>query len=453
MAVFQVDPEASLGLFAKAAKLGHAKAMIRLGHCHQTGTGTYRSRKQALMWYKKSVEAGNLSAQYQIGFMYETGEKNIPPDYGQAIEWYEKALHQQSLKACAGLARIYASGNDPAFHDGEKATKYAAILVRKDPQDAEGYDLLAAAYARNLEFDNAVKAVSQAAAVSSLDAVESLRQRKDEYKTGCPFPAIATDAWILQAAEQGSMWAMLKLARRHGDILDEMYDLAKSRHWYEQAVEDGSKEAQVRLGMLYRRGAGGPKDLPKAFWCFSDAAEAEVEAAYAPLARMYVGGKGVRCNTELAREWYGKAMQSGNKSISSEFSALRTLGSRVDEQSGHELYLKGKGFAESGIQPDGKVASLPSRTSRVFALYWVAAEKGHVAAMQAIAEMYFYGPTYFERDSEPNQKSGGIRTNYRKAMGWYEQLRQNGITPPEYGLCQEFYLEELRNRRTREKGR
>lgn len=440
-------------LFSKAAKKGHAESMIRLGHCYQTGTGGSPSENQALVWYKKSVEAGNPAAEVQIGFIYETGGRALPPDFKLAIEWYEKAAEHHSLKACAGLARIYASASNPSFHDGPKAIKYAAVLTDKNSRNAESFDLLAAACARNLQFDQALKAASEAVALSPLEEAEMRRKQREAYKSGQPFPPVATDDWMQQAAQQGSMWAILSLAERYSDLLDESYDPEQARTWYSKAVEDGSKEAMVPLGKLCRQGAGGPVNNPKAFWCFSEAAEAGVTTAYAPLARMYVGGGGVRCSAELARKWYAAALESGNKKVAQESSAVRQLGVLLEEQTGPELYERGERFAESGLRPEGKVTPLPARTSRVFALYWIAAEKGDTDAMQAVAEMYFYGPAYFVRDTEPGQKNGGIAISYAHALDWYEQLHRKEITLPEYAQSQKRYLEELKKKQAREKGR
>jgi len=452
LVVLKTDPKAAQCLFMKAAKRGHIPSMIRVGYCYQLGTGVRQDSWHALNWYKKSVESGDPSAEYTIGFMYEKGDRRVHQDYVQAIEWYEKALQHHSLKACAGLARIYASSSDPQFHDGEKAIKYATVLVKRDLKDADGLALLAAAYARNIEFDKAVKAITRSAAVSALADMELRHQRKEEYKLGCPFPAECTDAWLLQAADQNSIWAMLRLAARYNDEIGEMFDRSKARYWYEKALEKGSNEALVPLGKLYAVGRGGAVDEKKAFQYFSTAAKAEIMAAYAPLARMYVGGKGVRSDFELAQIWYDKASKSGDRSASYEASCLRTLRGIPSDVPAKELYVQGKSFADSGNQLGRGTASFSERTSRVFAFYWIAAEKGNTDAMQALAEMYFYGPCYFVRDTKPEQKNGGIKTNYERALFWYEQLEKEGITPPEYEQCKTLYAQELAELRERRNG-
>ena len=145
-------------------------------------------------------------------------------------------------------------------------------------------------------------------------------------------------------------------------------------------------------------------------------------------------------------------MASDKKNLP-EVNAVRHLGAMINDLSGKELFERGRRLAEDGLSPEGKEVSLNARTTRVFSFYWVAAEKGDPEAMQALAEMYFYGLAYFVRDTEPGQKNGGIPINYKKALDWYEQLHRKGITPPEYALSKERHLEELKKKRAKEKGR
>ena len=168
---------------------------------------------------------------------------------------------------------------------------------------------------------------------------------------------------------------------------------------------------------------------------------------------MYVGGKGVRSDFKMAREWYTKAREAGDRSSSKGLASLQSVRGIPSEVPAKELYVQGKSFADSGNQLGRGTASFSERTPKVFSLYWIAAVKGNPEAMQALAEMYFYGSRYFVRDSKPEQKNGGIKTNYRRALFWYEQLEQKGITPPEYEQCKTLYAQELDELRTQKKAR
>ncbi|WP_372807172.1 tetratricopeptide repeat protein [Pontiella sp.] len=452
MTVFKIDPEAAMSLFQKSAKLGHTESMLRIGHCFETGTGTASNPKTAVQWYKKSVEAGNPAALVQIGSLYESDNKKFPPDYAEAIDWYEQAVtNTASLKACAGLARIYAACPDPTFHNGPKALLYATVLAKKEPDNPESFDLLAAAYMRNLEFANALKAASKAILLSPLDEAADRRARRETYENGVPFPAVATDEWIQEAAELQSMWAMLKLADAYNDLLAEGHNPELARLWYEKAAENGDLQAQVQLGTMCYHGIGGDVNFEKAFWCFGEAAQADVAEAYAPLARMYVGGKGVRSDFKLAKEWYQRAVDAGEKNgIQNEFSAIRQLDKLQDAPTADALYEAGRLLERNGdAKPDGTKMTYSMLTSRIYSYYWVAAELGSTDAMRAVAEMHFYGPRYFVREGLLDKKNGGLAVNFAKALEWYEELARKGILLPEYARAKEGHLQELAARRAK----
>ena len=165
-AVYKTDPAQAFGLFVQAADAGNVSAMVGVGHCYETGTGTVTN-------------------------------------HAKAIDWYEKAVDHNSLKACEGLAHIYATCSDPQFHDGEKAVKYASVVARKKSHDAEALSLLAAAYARNMEFDKAVEVNDQACtSARSASLVTELRRRdKFYYANGIAYPASAKQEAIVLALE------------------------------------------------------------------------------------------------------------------------------------------------------------------------------------------------------------------------------------------------------------
>lgn len=448
MAVMKVDPGASLGLFIQAAKKGHVEAMVRLGYLYQTGSGTARNRKAALLWYTKAAAAGNTRVFFEIGNIYETGGNKNPPDYVAAIEWYEKGITHQSLKSCEALSRMYASGPDSAFHDGKKALKYASLLVRKDSGNATYFDLLAAAYARDIDFPNARKAAAKAISLSSLEEAPVRRERKVAYDTGQPFPAIATDAWIIEAARQDSMWAMMQLAGLHGDLLGAFYDPAYARSWYEKAAEDGNPDALLKLGHMCFHGEGGDVNMKKAFWCFYTASEAEKVKAYAPLARMYVGGKGTGQDFDKALEWYRKAIQAGLGKYNTQAKALKQGAGKISHLSPEELYAEAQRIiSDDHVDKKGTAPTYSKKTGLIIPYVWLAAEQENTDAMKQLADMYYYGKRYFVRDGALDKNSGGIDPNYSRALDYYEQLTRRGIDCPEMESCKELYLIELKDRR------
>jgi TPR repeat protein len=231
-AVYRDDPAKACALFVQAAEAGNVSAMVGAGHCFEVGAGS------------------------EINFI-------------KAVEWYEKAVQHNSLKACKGLARIYASCPDPEFNNGEKAVKFATPVARKNPRDASSLSLLAAAHARNMEFDEALKVGKKAASVAEgLDESKKLKAQLECLRAGEPIPAKATVAWIMQATEAGSLWAIIEIAPLYGDPASDLYDTRKALALYQQAIDAGRVDQSLFMGDLYFDGKGEFLDLELAGKCY-----------------------------------------------------------------------------------------------------------------------------------------------------------------------------------------
>ena len=56
-----------------------------------------------------AAEQGDASAQFNLGFMYATGE-GVPQDYQEALKWYRLAAEQGHAQAQYNLGFMYADG-------------------------------------------------------------------------------------------------------------------------------------------------------------------------------------------------------------------------------------------------------------------------------------------------------------------------------------------------------
>ncbi|MEI6892002.1 MAG: tetratricopeptide repeat protein [Pontiella sp.] len=262
---------------------------------------------QALKLFEQAAEAGNVSAMVGAGHCYETGT-GAAIDYAQAIRFYDLAVKQNSLKACEGLARIYASCPEPAFHDGEKAVKYASVLTRKNARSSEMLSLLAAAYSRNFDFKTAQQSQLKAIRYATEGQVEEMRKRMLQYKEGKPVPPIATDRWIFKAAGLGIPWALYKA----GVLSQEKQEEELAVVWYTKAVAAGSVDAAIVLGdghTLYKHGLRLFKSDPvQALKLFEQAAEGGNVSAMVGAGHCYETGMGTKIDYARAIDWYEEAI-------------------------------------------------------------------------------------------------------------------------------------------------
>jgi len=90
-------------------------------------------------------------------------------------------------------------------------------------------------------------------------------------------------------------------------------DRNKATHWYQRAAEQGYGDAQHNLGLVYARGLGVKKDIPRAIkWWRSASLKGNSDSQY-NLGIIYAtGAKGVSQNFKEAKRWWLLAAASGD---------------------------------------------------------------------------------------------------------------------------------------------
>ena len=109
------DGDQALVWYRKAAEQGNVEAWRLLAQMYHEGDGIPRDTKQAVYWYAKLAERTEgdegCSLREKIGRIYAEGD-GLPRDTAQAIAWYRKAIALWSREAPFLLARIYTEGGD-----------------------------------------------------------------------------------------------------------------------------------------------------------------------------------------------------------------------------------------------------------------------------------------------------------------------------------------------------
>jgi TPR repeat protein len=65
--------------------------------------------KTAVKWYRLAAEQGDVSAQINLGLMYDNGQ-GVIQDYKNAVKWYRLAAEQGDAFAQNNLGLMYANG-------------------------------------------------------------------------------------------------------------------------------------------------------------------------------------------------------------------------------------------------------------------------------------------------------------------------------------------------------
>lgn len=178
------------------------------------------------------------------------------------------------------------------------------------------------------------------------------------------------------AAEAGNAEAQAMLAQMYANGTQGLpQDFVKALMWNEKAAAQGNARAHLNIGLMYRGGAGVPKDSPKAFAEITKAAEmGDMKASrylglYAAeagdfakaatfyqegaargditsqfyLGRAYEMGKGVPQDYGLALQWYTTSAERGDHVASDGMVGLaslyeRGLGVAKDTAKANEFY-------------------------------------------------------------------------------------------------------------------
>ncbi|HDR1204990.1 TPA: sel1 repeat family protein [Pasteurella multocida] len=103
------DHTTAFKLWLSRAEQGDMSAQFNVGRMYDEGDGIEQDKQQALKWYQKSAEQHHPDAQYHLGLMYSEGD-GIAQDFKQAYKWYSQSAIQGDARALYNLGTLYANG-------------------------------------------------------------------------------------------------------------------------------------------------------------------------------------------------------------------------------------------------------------------------------------------------------------------------------------------------------
>ena len=144
--------ESAIAEIIKAAKNGDAKAQFELVRFYQFGDGFAANvvDAEAVKWYRKVAEQGNVWAQSELGDCYRYG-RGAEKNESEAVKWYRKAAEQGKVEAQYSLGDCYRRGKG-VEKNGAEAVKWYRMVAE---QGNAIYSQLAMAQLRRAEQGNA----------------------------------------------------------------------------------------------------------------------------------------------------------------------------------------------------------------------------------------------------------------------------------------------------------
>jgi hypothetical protein len=92
------------------AENGNAEDQDELGFRYANGDGVPKNVSEAVKWWRKAAEQGQVDSQYMLGATYIDGDEGIPKDYAEALNWNKKAAAKGHAGSLAMLGDTYSEG-------------------------------------------------------------------------------------------------------------------------------------------------------------------------------------------------------------------------------------------------------------------------------------------------------------------------------------------------------
>jgi uncharacterized protein len=342
-----------------AAKAGNVDAEVELGRHYENGYGVEQNLVEALNWYKKAAQSGNLQGILAVGLLLQN--ENLSATYKEAPEpWLLRAAEGGLAEAQIGESQFR------SFPDSPKARRESSAWLERAARqgNSEAIVQLARRLIGSKDADERKRGAEYAAAAENaapkwLFFIESARffqanphAGSSREKQPVPLPDVLHDAALKVDIEEMSdvgsaslpliplymalakssdvastrqsedtLLEQLEASARAG-LLQSACNLAfthlrrkeyeAAAEWYRSAAERGAPRAAYHLGKLYRDGLGVPVDVSSAATWFYQAASSGYPPAQAAFGDLLLRGDGVPRDYDAARGWFWPAAAYGN---------------------------------------------------------------------------------------------------------------------------------------------
>jgi TPR repeat protein len=125
-------------MVSKGADAGDSSAQTNLGYMYDQGLGCPRSPSNAALWYRKAADAGDPLGENNLADLYLRGE-GVAQNDAEAFRLFQKAALQGQTGARIKLGYMYAEGRGT---QQDRQTAYAWISAASLAGDPRGNDLL-----------------------------------------------------------------------------------------------------------------------------------------------------------------------------------------------------------------------------------------------------------------------------------------------------------------------
>lgn len=376
------DFQRALILFEEEAEKGNGFAMQDYGKMLLLGVGCEKNEQEAQKWFKSayyaflerlySAKRPSGYLQYRIGKLFAMGY-GVKQSYYIASSWYQEAVDNKSVPAAYSLGSMYRRGKGIPQND-----YYAFELFTKAATDYKRPN----AYAQ-FELGQMYKEGSG----TTIDEEKS----KEWYQS-------AYEGFLeLEINNMADDRLYYRLGSMNMNGIGTETNFLKARDYFEKAAQLDNTDAMYGLGLLYLKD-WEKKDISKAIWYLTEAANKGNDFAQYMLGKIFYQGKSVQINMEYAIYWLEKAQQNGNTQAKYMLGKMLLYGEYMqqdiargklllnqasDKGNAHASYILGKELLQGNI--------LPQNIERAIELLNISSKKGFESAQYLLGKTYYQG--------------------------------------------------------------
>lgn len=307
----QLANDSLKAIYNKATK-GYHSAQNEVGSWYYYGQNVKTNYDQAVKWWSKSANQGNVYALGNLGMCYQLG-RGVIQDSTKAIEYYTTSIGN-------GNAELLKQHIDLA----EKGQVFSNTLLGMMYHDGKGVQK---------DLPKSVAYLERAGSLASMDAQRMLAVHYLNLRN-----ASNAVKWIKLGASNGEPTCMYLLGKCMLEGNGVPMDKHKGVEWIERAAEKDHWNAIYLLGNCYMQGDGVHQDAPKAASYYRKAALKGHAPSMWSLALCYTNGEGADIDFDLATIWYAKALTKG---YGGRFKKYCEKGSEDITNQTYRVYLSG----------------------------------------------------------------------------------------------------------------
>lgn len=343
--VVPVDGDRAIAMFRKAADLGSAAGLFRLGISYRDGVGAVEPDPvMARTYLGQAAGMGDNASRVTLAQMLLKSEVRAEIDEG--ILLLEAAAGDRDVWGTTSLAALLLEGRVLPKDGARVRTLLEPLAEEENPAALAMLGDLYVKGAEPVEPDPALGRdyYERAAALGELGAKNKLGLMLLAGEVGPADPERGLKL-LREVAEAGDGWAKIQLgdALTQGGAVD--VDAMAARDYYKSALDQGIGAGAVKLGLLYLNGAGALRPDPaKAAEFFEEAVGDGDDLARIQLALMHFEGRGVAKDLGRSLELLGDAAQD------SAWANGILGGYYADGRYGQPDYQKARDYFERAVQ-------------------------------------------------------------------------------------------------------